>query len=221
MKNPTLEQHRKRIDSINRAEQGNRKYLQRHRVQDYMPGQATYNLGDYPARFSIEPTEYDYNMLKSMAENGVELIQIHEEWNEAIRHFGADKFSSHDPKGLQKFVDLCHDFGIKIIPYISTGYFQVTDPDFRESFARTKYELVCSHFRYRKCWAGSPTWREYLLPRTFAVLDQYGFDGIYNDWGYDGAWMALDRAKAAGLDTNSLCPTTRSWRICLVRFMQR
>ena len=88
MKELTLSQYRSRIDNINAAEHGNRKYLRRHRIRDYMPGQAVYNLGDYPARFSIEPTEYDYNLLKDMAENGVELIQIHEEWN--CRHTAAD-----------------------------------------------------------------------------------------------------------------------------------
>lgn len=204
MKKLTLEEHRRRIENIRDAERDNKKYFRRHRIQDYMPGQATYNLGDYPARFSIEPTEYDYEMLKDMAEHGVELIQIHEEWNDAIRHLGADKFTSHDPKGLQRFVDLCHYFGIKIIPYISTGYFQVTDPDFREEFARTSYDLISEHFHYRKCWAGSSAWRNYMLPRTFAVLDEYGFDGIFNDWGYDGAWMALDRAREKGIDPQTL-----------------
>ncbi|MBQ9797651.1 MAG: hypothetical protein IJW50_08015 [Clostridia bacterium] len=204
MKQLNFEEHRKRIENINRAEAGNRSFFRRHRIRDYMPGQVTYNLGDYPARFSIAPTEYDELLLRDLAKNGVELLQIHEEWNDPIRHFGADKFSSHDPKGLQAFVDLCHTVGIKIIPYISTGYFQVTDPDFREDFSRTKYNLADDYFCYRKCWAGSPSWREYLLPRTFAVLDRYGFDGIYNDWGYDGAWMSRDRARAKGLDVSKI-----------------
>ena len=120
MKKLSTEEYRKRIENINSAERDNRKYFRRHRIRDYMPGQATYNLGDYPARFSISPTEYDYAMLKDLAENGVELIQIHEEWNDSIRHLGGDKFTSHDPDGLHKFVDLCHNFGIKIIPYVST-----------------------------------------------------------------------------------------------------
>ena len=204
MKNLTLEEHRRRIENIRSADRDNKKYFKRHRVEAYMPGQATYNLGDYPAAFSMAPTEYDYEMLKDLSENGVELIQIHEEWNDGIRHLGADKFTAHDPEGLQKFVDLCHSFGIKIIPYISTGYFQVTDPDFDEKFARGKHDLISEHFHYRKCWAGSPEWRNYLLPRTFAVLDQYGFDGIYNDWGYDGAWMARDKAAEKGIDPDTL-----------------
>ena len=27
------------------------------------------------------------------------------------------------------------------------------------------------------------------MSRTFRVLDEYGFDGIYNDWGYDGPYV--------------------------------
>lgn len=186
MKQLTLQQHAKRIENINNARRGNKKYLKRHRICNYMPGQATYNLGDYPAPFSIMPTEYDFNLLKDMAEKGVQLVQIHEEWNDAIRHLGADKFTSFDPEGLQKFVDMCHYFGMKVIPYISSGYFSVNDPDYREDFIRGPYDIKLSYFHFAKCHAGSASWREYVLPRTFAVLDKYGFDGIYNDWGYDG-----------------------------------
>jgi len=201
MKELTLSQYRSRIDNINAAEHGNRKYLRRHRIRDYMPGQAVYNLGDYPAKFSIAPTEYDYNLLKDMAENGVELIQIHEEWNDSIRRFGADKFSSHDPEGLQKFVDLCHSFGIKIIPYISSGYFHVYDPDFRKEFAiRESYCINGMYFKYQNCSASSAEWREYLLPRTFRVLDQYGFDGIYNDWGLDSFYKVNGYLQKEGVE---------------------
>ena len=73
-----------------------------------------------------------------MAENGVQLIQLHEEWNDAIRHLGADKYTSHDPKGLDSFIKLCHDFGIKVIPYISSGFIHEFDPDFKEEFTIRK-----------------------------------------------------------------------------------
>ena len=206
MKKLSIEEYRKRIENINSAERDNRKYFRRHRIRDYMPGQATYNLGDYPARFSISPTEYDYAMLKDLAENGVELIQIHEEWNDSIRHLGADKFTSHDPEGLHKFVDLCHSFGIKIIPYVSTGYFSIHDPDFTDAFARGPYDTAGDHFHYRKCWAGSAEWRNYALPRTFDILDEYGFDGIYNDWGYDGCNIAILKAHEAGVEIDKNVP---------------
>ena len=185
MKILTLSEHSRRIKNINEAEKGNRSYFCRHRIRDYLPGQTTYNLGDYPASFSISPTDYDYEMLKSLSENGVELIQVHEEWNDSLRHLGATKHTSHDPEGMKKFVDLCHNFGIKVIPYASTGYISQYDPDFREEFTRGKFDLVISHFHYRMCYAGSGEWREYLLPKLQNILDTYGFDGLYNDLGYD------------------------------------
>lgn len=199
----TVEEHRKRIENLRAAERNNKTYFRRKRIHDYMPGQVIYNLGDYPKRFSIAPTEYDFNLLKEMAENGIELLQIHEEWNDSVRHLGADKFTSFDPKGLHEFVDLCHYFGIKIIPYISTGYFHEYDPDFREDFVRAWHHCINGmHFKYIKCDPGSAAWREYLLSRTWAILDEYGFDGIYNDMGYDGFSIALEQAKQNGTEVS-------------------
>lgn len=203
MKYLTIEEHRRRIENFNTADKNNRRFLRRHRIRDYMPGQAVYSLGDYPAPFTIEPTEYDYNMLKDMAANGVELIQLHEEWNDPIRHLGADKYTCFDPKGLEKFIELAHSFGMKVIPYISSGFFHEFDPDFTEKFtARKNYCINGMHFKYRRCSAGSAEWREYLLPRTVAVLDRYDFDGIFNDMGYDSSHRASPEGceKKYGLD---------------------
>ena len=201
----SAERQRRRIDNINSAEKGNKKYFRRHRIRDYLPGQATYNLGDYPNPFKITPTEYDYEHLKSLAESGVKLIQVHEEWNDSLRCLGGDKYTSHDPEGMKKFVDLCHSFGMKIIPYISTGYFPKKDPDFRKEFlSRSDFDLYGDYFIYSKCRAGSPEWREYLLPRTFMALDEYGFDGIYNDWGYDGVNLIQEELIEKGIDPRKL-----------------
>ena len=154
-------------------------------MQDYLPGQVTYNLGEYPARFAIAPTDYDAELLTRFAAAGVELIQIHEEWNDSQRCLGADKFTSHDPEGLHEFVGLAHGLGLKVLPYISSGFFDVKDPDFREEFydpARSR--LIELNFDYARCSPASPEWRAYLLPRVECLLDEYGFDGLYNDVGY-------------------------------------
>ena len=159
MKIYTLEEHRRRIGNINSAEKGNKKYLRRTRVRDYIPGQAIYNLGDYPKPFSIAPTDYDAVRLKGLAENGFGLIQIHEEWNDPIRRFGADKYTSHDPDGLKKFIELAHSFGIKVIGYVSSGFLHEFDPDFTEAFCHTEVRCVDGmYFRYRRCSAGSAEW---------------------------------------------------------------
>lgn len=186
----TLDEHRSRIANLKSSELGNRKYIRRHRIGEYLPAQAVYHLGDYPAPFSIEPTEYDYDMIKGMAENGVQLIQLHEDWNDHIRRFGADKYTSFDPSGLDNFIKLCHDFGIKVIPYISSGFLHEFDPDFREEFTiRKLYCRIGTHFQYRVCSASSEEWRSFILPKTFAVLDRHDFDGIYNDYGTDSSFF--------------------------------
>ncbi|MBQ2742121.1 MAG: hypothetical protein IJF32_04895, partial [Oscillospiraceae bacterium] len=147
--------------------------------------QAIYNLGDYPARVYPDVTDYDRELIKRMSDMGVTLIQLHEEWNDNCRLYGADKFSSSDPAGTRNFVDLCHSFGIKVIPYVSSGYMDERDPDFREEFSPNKDDRLKSlYYNYRKCDLGHPGWRDYIIEKTKKVMDDYGFDGIYNDWGY-------------------------------------
>ncbi len=178
--------HQARIDHIRQAEQSNREYFRRIRIRDYLPGQATYTLGDYPARVSAAPTDYDRELIKKMAESGVELIQVHEDWNDAVRLYGADKFNAVDPQGMKDFVALCHSYGIKIIAYVSSGYFSMNDPDFREEFTKIPKISAQNYFQYRRGNHGNAAWRDYVIPRTLAVMDNYGFDGIFNDYGYDG-----------------------------------
>ena len=185
----------KRLYAIGMAEANNGSCCRRVRIEDYLAGQAIYNLGDYPERISANPTEYDKALLKRLADEGVELIQLHEEWNDANRLYGGNKFDAPDREGMRAFVEECHRLGMKVIAYLSTGFFPYEDPDFREAFVRSYegeptlepkrlwYTSLCFH--YRKCTAGSPEWREYLLEKIDHVMDEYGFDGIFNDWGYD------------------------------------
>lgn len=186
-KTPIMTAEKMRRIEANRlyAESSVRNCLRVFDIEDYIPGQVIYNLGEYPAPFSIRPTEYDRELIKSLAERGVGLIQIHEEWNDSQRILGADKFESHDPEGLREFIDLCHGYGIKVLPYVSTGFFDRRDPDFSEEFSpRTKIDLDSSYYRYRMCDPVSKKWRDYVVPRIMRVLDNYEFDGIFNDMGF-------------------------------------
>ena len=185
MKQLTLEQHRARIENLRRVTEDTKKCTRDWRIHDYLPGQVTYYLGDYPALMSITPTEYDYKLLKSYAENGVGLIQVHEEWNDTIEKYGSDKWHSCDHEGMNRFIDLCHNFGLKIIPYCSSSYIHEGSKYYQERFSRSFNGCVDMHYKYRLGWAGSEYWRDFILPKTFGILDTYDFDGIYNDWGYD------------------------------------
>lgn len=185
MKSLTLSQHRRRIDNLRQAREDIKEYTRELRIQNYLPGQISYFLGDYPAKMSIKPTEYDYNLLKSYAENGVDMIQVHEEWNDTIRRFGSDKWHSCDHDGMLQFVQMCHEFGIKILPYCSASYIHQYDKEYDPRFSRCKDGCEDMHYSYVYGWAGSEHWRNFILPRTFNIMETYGFDGIYNDWGYD------------------------------------
>ncbi len=198
MKLWSLEEQKKRLDNIRYAQEHVKACTKHIRIRDYLPGQVTYNLGPYPAKFSIEPTEYDYELIKGFAEKGVGLIQVHEEWNDHIRLYGADKYSSHDPRGMKNFIKLCHDFGIKVLPYLSSFYFDRRDPDFREDFMRYGSYLISVHFEYANCSAESETWATYFFDKMKRVFDEYEFDGIYNDTGCEEFAKRHAEARAQG-----------------------
>lgn len=176
--------HRQRLSNLRDVSQVIHACLRAQDIFGYLAGQVTYNLGEYPARFSIAPTEYDAKLLRQFAEHGVALIQLHEEWNDSQRRLGADKLSSHDPEGLRQFIDLTHSLGMKIILYASTGFFEATDPDFNPEWAHPRSHLVEVYFDYARCSPAHPGWRAYILPRLEQVLTEYGVDGLYNDMGY-------------------------------------
>ncbi len=201
MKLLSLEQQKKRIDNITYVNEHVKSCAKRVRIRDYLPGQVTYNLGPYPAKFSIEPTEYDYNLIKSFAERGVGLIQVHEEWNDSIRLYGADKYSSHDREGMKNFIKLCHSFGIKVLPYLSSFYFDRRDPDFRRDFMRYESYLISVHFEYANCSAESETWGTYFFDKMKRVFDEYEFDGIYNDTGCEEFAKRHAEVRAQGRAT--------------------
>lgn len=184
MELPTQAQEQARHANLEYANASVRSCTRRQRLRGYIPGQVTYNLGGYPSRFSIMPTEYDEERIRTLAQMGVGLIQVHEEWNDSIRVLGADKYSSHDPKGMRAFVELCHRWGIKIVPYLSTGYIDARDPFCREEFFDTDLRLEQMHFRYRHASAASAAWCSFILEKIERVLEEYGVDGIYNDYGY-------------------------------------
>jgi hypothetical protein len=175
-------EHAQRLRYLAECEHRIRQCLRKRSVFDYLPGQVFYNLGEYPCRKPWDPDDWDEEQLQEYSRAGVELVQVHMEWADPQRLFGADMLSPLNEKGFRRFVDMCHRHGLKIIPYISTGYFPSTDPNFRPEWANSK--AVESYYSLARCLPDSPGWRAYLLPRLKRILDQYGVDGFYNDVGY-------------------------------------
>ena len=185
MKVLTREEQYKRLENLKYAEEKVKSCVKRERIHNYMPGQVTYHLGDSPAKFSSRPTEYDYNLVKKLAENGVEIIQTHSDWVDTLRLYGGDKFSSSDPEGIKAFIDLCHEFNIKVLAYMSTGFFDERDPDFKPCFDRLGQTLYTGAQKLRLCSLESPEWCSYMVEKTKRILETHEFDGLYNDMGHD------------------------------------
>lgn len=181
----TIEEQKRRIENVKYAERTVKSCTRRERIENYMPGQVTYHLGDYPAKFSCRPTEYDYNLIKKLSEKGVEIIQTHMDSSDYLRLYGGHKFETVDPEGMKEFIKLCHDFGIKVLNYVSSGFFDERDPDFIPEFDRVGQNLNGFDYKLRLCSLESPEWCSYMIDKTEAMLDEYEFDGLYNDAGHD------------------------------------
>jgi hypothetical protein len=158
--------------------------MRKHLVTSYLPAQATYNLGEYPSRVRWEPSDYDEEELDRLRNHGIQIVQVFDDWNDSLRLFGGDKYSAVNPEGFRRFVDMVHRRGMKILLYVSSGFLQRTDLDFRREWSREGDFLVLGYWNMARCSPASPGWRPYFLPKVLAVMDEYGADGLYNDGGY-------------------------------------
>ncbi len=183
LKKYSEQDHRRRLRNIARCESSIHGAMRKHLVSGYLPGQCSYNLGEYPCRKPWEITEWDAQELDRLKAEGIGLIQLHEEWNDSQRLFAANKYSPLNEKGFRQFLDLAHQRGMKVIVYASSGFFEKRDSDFRAEWARDQ-DLVELFYHYARCSPASPSWRAYILKQINRILDEYGVDGIYNDLGY-------------------------------------
>jgi hypothetical protein len=157
--------------------------MRKHLITEYFPGQCTYNLGEYPSRKPWEIGEWDAQELDRLKSEGISLIQLHEEWNDSQRLFGGNKYSPLNPNGFRQFLDMVHQRGMKVIVYLSSGFLDRRDPDFRPEWARDQ-DLVELFYDYALCSPASPSWRAYIYKQFVRVMEEYGVDGVYNDLGY-------------------------------------
>jgi len=180
----TAEDHRHRLENVRACERAVRRCMRRHLITNYLPAQAAYNLGEYPSRIRWEPNDYDEQELDRLRDHGIQIIQVFDEWNDSLRLFGGDKYSPVNPAGFRRFIEMVHGRGMKILPYVSTGFLQRTDPDFRQEWSREGDFLRLGYWNMARCAPASAGWRAFLLPKLLNVLDEYGADGLYNDGGY-------------------------------------
>lgn len=186
IKSYSIEDHRRRLLNIQAAERSVRQCMKKHLITNYLPGQVSYNLGEYPSIKPYDPDEYDEQELERLSNNGIQLLQVMEDWNDLLNLHGADRWSSPNPAGMQRFIEMAHRHNIKVLIYASTGYMQEDDPDMRLEWTRETpgTDNHAAHWKLIRCSPASPGWREFMLKKTLRILDDYEADGLYNDWGY-------------------------------------
>lgn len=157
----TAEDHRRRLQNIALGESGVRRCLRRHLITDYLPGQCCYNLGEYPCRKPWVSDDYDEQELDRLRAHGIQLIQVFDDWNDSLRLFGGTKYTPTNPAGFRRFVKMVHRRGMKLLPYVSTGLLQVTDPDLRPEWYRPGDVLRVGYWHMARCSPASAGWRAY------------------------------------------------------------
>ncbi len=178
------EDHRRRLSNVATCTQSIGSAMRTHLITDYLPGQACYNLGEYPSTKPWVVDDYDAGELDRMRDEGIQIIQVFDDWNDSLRLFGGDKYSAVNPEGYRKFIALAHERGMKVLTYTSPCFIQRTDPDFKQEWSREGDFLEVGYWNMARCSPASPGWRAFVLQKFAQILDEYGTDGIYVDGGY-------------------------------------
>ena len=180
----TAEDHRRRLENIAIGTGAIRSCMRKHLITDYLPGQCCYNLGEYPSTKPWFVDEYDEGELDRLRDEGIQVLQVFDDWNDSLRLFGGDKYSAVNPEGYRRFIELAHARGMKVLTYTSTCFIQRTDPDFKQEWSREGDFLEVGYWNMARCSPASPGWRAFVLQKFAQVMDEYGTDGIYVDGGY-------------------------------------
>jgi len=180
----TAEDHRRRLQNIATGTQSIRSCMRQHLVNDYLPGQCCYNLGEYPSTKPWVVDEYDEGELDRLRDEGIQVLQVFDDWNDSLRLFGGDKYTAVNPEGYRRFIELAHARGIKVLTYTSTCFIQRSDPDFRQEWSREGDFLQVGYWDMARCSPASPGWRAFVLQKYAQIMDEYGADGLYIDGGY-------------------------------------
>ena len=205
----TAADHRDRLRAIAFGTATIRDCLRRHLVTNYLPAQACYNLGEYPATRPWDPGEEDEAELDRLATLGVEVLQVFDDWNDSLRLFGGDKYSPVNREGYARFLAMARARGFKVLTYVSPCFLQRTDPDFDPAWSRPGDVLVVGYWNMARLSPASPGWRAYVLRKIARVIDEWGTDGIYVDGGYLMNRHAAKRAMPPAADEIAAFTETR------------
>ena len=132
----------------------------------------------------------DETLIDALKKEGIEILYVHELWNDMQNSFMlTDKTSER----LKKLVEVAHSRGIKLVPYF--GYeISSLSPLFNKKFLyKYKKRYSDTHYELWKClYSRKPFQRDYsvcyasdysqvFLEGIARLMDEYHFDGIYVD----------------------------------------
>jgi len=132
----TAADHRKRLESIAFGEKRIGACLRKHLVTSYIPGHAVYQ----PSGKDWDPTDKDDKALARLHDTGIGIIQP---WSDWATCWGKNYLVAKNPEGFKRFVNLAHNYGLKVLPYTSSQFFERTDENFKKEWAWDKsFDLV-------------------------------------------------------------------------------
>ena len=189
MYNFTREDHRIRLENIRLIENNLKDVLKKDLITYYEPAQYVW------PKVRFDNLEEDEKKLKELSEQGIQIIQIWEHCSDFMRpdgslgpraesdpHQGEWMYRPYDKEKATEFINLVHKYGMKILPYTSTNFFVRQSPLFEEGWASDKMFDLGACLAH--CSALSPGWREQIVRQYATLLDEYDFDGVYIDTGY-------------------------------------
>lgn len=120
------------------------------------------------------PEEED---IKKWAAGGVNTVVGGANW------FSGDYGNCDLPEETKKFLEICHRYGLRVIPYITFTDQEYPTPGFDETGPKWRIEPV-TEFNYRSqlmCY-GAEGWQEHWQKEVIRIFDQFPFDGLYIDF---------------------------------------
>jgi len=133
---------------------------------------------------NVGPNQYISNFkhpgeeeIKSWAAGGVNTIKGGANW------YSGNYSNCSMPDETRQFLEICHRYGLRVIPYITFTDQEYPTPGFDETGPKWRIEPV-TEFSYRSqlmCY-GAEGWQEHWYNEVNRIFDQFPFDGLYIDF---------------------------------------
>lgn len=127
---------------------------------------------------------YEIDYAEQCAAAGAKWLILHEEWT-VIQNYGRPQ----DEEKFKKFVEKCHNLGMKVMVYFGYEYASLV-PEFSRN--ADDYLIKTVKGSFAGGWQRTPYQRDFMvcyqggysdemIKRVEHVMDDYGVDGIYTD----------------------------------------